>query len=109
VSRKPDERDALLRSPAEFRSGTLGYEFNHARDSHFTFRLRDPAGDVMIRTDVAPDHMTFNDVTGEKREPQESRAHPRARRMALAHGQVRRRQSRGQNQRHEVRLHRQDF
>jgi hypothetical protein len=68
VSLKPDEKDALLRGPAEFRSGTLGYEFNLAPHSHFTFRFRDPAGDVIIRTDIAADRITFSDVTGEKNE-----------------------------------------
>ena len=68
VSLKPDEKDALLRGPAEFRSGTLGYEFNLAPDSHYTLRFRDPAGDVIIRTDIAPDRIILSDVTGEKNE-----------------------------------------
>ncbi len=64
----PENKDALLRGPAEFRNGTLSYEFNLAADSRFTLRFRNAAGDVIIRTDIAPDRLTFADVTGEKNE-----------------------------------------
>ena len=68
ASLKPDEKDALLRGPAKFRSGTLRYELNLTAESKFTFRLRDPAGDVMIRADIALDRIMLSDVTGEKNE-----------------------------------------
>ncbi len=66
ASLNAENKDALLRGPAEFRNGMLGYEFNLAPDSQFTLRFRDPAGDVIIRTDIAADRITFADVTGEK-------------------------------------------
>jgi hypothetical protein len=68
ASLNADEKDALLRGPAEFRNGTLSYEFNLAPESQFTLRFRDPAGDVILRTDIAADRITFADVTGEKNE-----------------------------------------
>lgn len=61
-------KDALLRGPAVFRSGTLSCEMNLTAESQFTFRLRNPAGDILIRTDIAPDRIMLSDVTGEKNE-----------------------------------------
>ena len=68
ASLNADEKDALLRGPAEFRNGTLSYEFNLALESQYTLRFRDPAGDVIIRTDIAADRITLFDVTSEKNE-----------------------------------------
>ncbi|MEO6739777.1 MAG: sulfatase-like hydrolase/transferase, partial [Chthoniobacteraceae bacterium] len=68
ASPNPGEKDAMLRGPAVFRSGTLSCEFNLTAESQFTFRLRNPAGDILIRTDLAPDRLVLMDVTGEKNE-----------------------------------------
>jgi arylsulfatase A-like enzyme len=60
-----ENKDAMLRGPAVFRSGTLICEMNLSADSALMLRLRAPDGDMLLRTDIAPDHLTISDVTGE--------------------------------------------
>lgn len=60
-----EDKDAMLRGPAVFRSGTLSCEMKLATDSALMLRLRAADGDMLLRTDIALDHLTISDVTGE--------------------------------------------
>ncbi len=65
ASLSPENKDAMLRGPAVFRSGTLSCEMKLTADSALMLRLRAPDGDMLLRTDIALDHLTISDVTGE--------------------------------------------
>lgn len=60
-----ENKDAMLRGPAVFQSGTLSCEMKLAADSALMLRLRAPSGDMILRTDLTPDHLTISDVSGE--------------------------------------------
>ena len=62
-----EDKDAMLRGPAVFRSGTLSCEMKLTTDSALMLRLRAADGDMLLRTDIALDHLTISDVTGASR------------------------------------------
>ncbi len=66
ASLNAENKDAMLRGPAVFRSGTLSCELKLAADSHLMLRLRAADGEMLLRADVAPDLLVISDVTGEK-------------------------------------------
>jgi hypothetical protein len=66
ASLNSENKDAMMRGPAVFRSGTLRCEVKLAADTRLTLRLRTADGEILLRTDLAPDGIVISDVTGEK-------------------------------------------
>jgi arylsulfatase A-like enzyme len=66
ASLNSENKDAMLRGPAVFRSGTLRCELKLAADTRLMLRLRTADGEMLLRTDLAPDGIIISDVTGEK-------------------------------------------
>ncbi len=66
ASLNSENKDAMMRGPAVFRSGTLRCELKLAADTRLMLRLRTADGEMLLRTDIAPDGIVISDVTGEK-------------------------------------------